>query len=134
MRYRASWLLVLLVGCDTAEDPAAPDAAVADAAPVECGPGRLAVEVVDPWGRPVPGATLAGIEGEPRFPGETYALTESLDPATRDLTCRVASTALPMPVSLAGSDNAFDTGFIGLRVQYVAASFPYVVVFAIPQG
>ncbi|MCB9545099.1 MAG: hypothetical protein H6706_04315 [Myxococcales bacterium] len=75
MRYRASWLLVLLVGCDTAEDPAAPDAAVADAAPVECGPGRLAVEVVDPWGRPVPGATLAGIEGEPRFPGETYALT-----------------------------------------------------------
>ncbi|MCA9678866.1 MAG: thrombospondin type 3 repeat-containing protein [Kofleriaceae bacterium] len=66
--------------------------------------------------------------------GETYALTESLDPATRDLTCRVASTALPMPVSLAGSDNAFDTGFIGLRVQYVAASFPYVVVFAIPQG
>ncbi len=66
--------------------------------------------------------------------GETYQLLHAYEPGSNALNCRVTSTALPQPVSIEGNDGTHDSGFIGVRVQYVAADFPYVVVFAIPTG
>lgn len=62
----------------------------------------------------------------------TFDVTETRRLDDDSLQCGLESPALPQPVTIAGSDDLYPSGFVAVKTQSMAAHVEYVAVFAMP--